>query len=61
MSGIVQILIFEPGGHKESTEERQRRINLAIEQQQVNNDFTVRDVVLGTNNYVYIVGTYPDK
>src|SRR4051812_12472003 len=69
-SRVTQILIFHPDcGERplprprltwaERTADRQRAINLELERVQVEELATVREIVLGTNNFVYAVVDYP--
>ena len=70
--GLIQVLIFHPNHGKqpkappfpqtpwdEETANRQRAINLELERVQ-NDGAIVKDIVLGTNNFVYAVIEYPD-
>jgi len=68
MSVITQVLIFHPDcgrnanevrNHDEFTADRQRHINLKLEEVQLDGDGKVREIVLGTNNFVYAVIDYP--
>jgi hypothetical protein len=65
---ITQIVIFHPEtgtlppptrNVAERNADRQRHINLELERIQVDENGTVRDIVLGTNNFVYAVIDYP--
>jgi hypothetical protein len=57
---IVQVLIYAPCQDRETLDDRQRRINLDLEHEQVSNNGTVRDIVVGTNNFLYAVMEYPE-
>lgn len=67
---VTQILIFHPDcGERplprtkqtwaERTADRQRAINLELERVQIDELGTIREIVLGTNNFVYAVVDYP--
>jgi hypothetical protein len=67
---ITQIVIFHPGvpagglpkrtrGGLEQTADRQQHINQELERIQIEDNGVVRQVVLGTNNFVYAVIDYP--
>lgn len=67
---ITQIVIFHPEigtspaprpsrNKYERAADRQRHINLELERIQVDDNGIVREIVLGTNNFVYAVIDYP--